>query len=199
MLKAIGTYYNGHRFRSRLEARWAVFFDVLGVKYDYEPQGYRFADYAYLPDFWIAEWDSFIEIKPSLPDADEMERYISFAQHAGKNLLLFYDNPGRYQIAWCSPQRFEAKGLTLAWCWDECGQTFIQSHEWGAWALGDAGTGHDCWKPAAGPDEDIFVINGLLPNWPWHTALAEKALITACSARFEYGENGGTADNSITP
>jgi hypothetical protein len=33
--------YNGYRFRSRLEARWAVFFDELGVAYRYEPEGFE--------------------------------------------------------------------------------------------------------------------------------------------------------------
>ena len=40
MNKAIETIYNGFRFRSRLEARWAVFFDNLSVKYRYEPEGF---------------------------------------------------------------------------------------------------------------------------------------------------------------
>ena len=31
LIKAIETEYNGYKFRSRLEARWAVFFDALGV------------------------------------------------------------------------------------------------------------------------------------------------------------------------
>lgn len=30
-MKAIETRYKGYRFRSRLEARWAVFFDALGL------------------------------------------------------------------------------------------------------------------------------------------------------------------------
>ena len=34
--KPIETTYNGVRLRSRLEARWAVFFDALGVKWLYE-------------------------------------------------------------------------------------------------------------------------------------------------------------------
>jgi hypothetical protein len=33
-LRPIDMVYNGYRFRSRLEARWAVFFDMLGVPYD---------------------------------------------------------------------------------------------------------------------------------------------------------------------
>ena len=39
-LKAIETEYKGYRFRSRLEARWAVFFDACGVSWEYEPEGY---------------------------------------------------------------------------------------------------------------------------------------------------------------
>lgn len=39
-LQAIETRYKGYRFRSRLEARWAVFFDTLGVQWEYEKEGY---------------------------------------------------------------------------------------------------------------------------------------------------------------
>ena len=52
MIKAIETEYKGYRFRSRLEARWAVFFDAIGAKWEYEPEGYELADGTmYLPDF----------------------------------------------------------------------------------------------------------------------------------------------------
>lgn len=61
-IKAIQTFYNGYYFRSRLEARWAVFFDELGLEYEYEREGYEVAAGAwYLPDFKIDElW---IEVK----------------------------------------------------------------------------------------------------------------------------------------
>lgn len=36
-IKAIPTTYAGVNFRSRLEARWAAFFDLCGWKWDYEP------------------------------------------------------------------------------------------------------------------------------------------------------------------
>ena len=35
-IKAKETYYDGYRFRSRLEARWAVFFNNIGLEYEYE-------------------------------------------------------------------------------------------------------------------------------------------------------------------
>lgn len=54
MLKAIETHYKGYRFRSRLEARWAVFFDNIGLEWVYEPEGFELGDgVRYLPDFKI--------------------------------------------------------------------------------------------------------------------------------------------------
>ncbi|MBQ1792526.1 MAG: hypothetical protein II008_20290 [Oscillospiraceae bacterium] len=53
-IKPIETIYHGYRFRSRLEARWAVFLDSLGVKYEYEPEGFKLPDGSlYLPDFRV--------------------------------------------------------------------------------------------------------------------------------------------------
>ena len=53
-IKAIQTEYRGYLFRSRLEARWAVFFDACGVEYEYEPEGYDLGSgLMYLPDFLL--------------------------------------------------------------------------------------------------------------------------------------------------
>lgn len=53
-IKPIETQYKGYRFRSRLEARWAVFFDALGIEWQYEPEGYDLGEAGwYLPDFWL--------------------------------------------------------------------------------------------------------------------------------------------------
>lgn len=52
-MKAIETAYRGYRFRSRLEARWAVFFDSLGLDWQYEPEGFELNAGRYLPDFRV--------------------------------------------------------------------------------------------------------------------------------------------------
>jgi hypothetical protein len=46
-------------FRSRLEARWAVFFDTLRIKYAYEPEGFALQGGNYLPDFYIPNQRTF--------------------------------------------------------------------------------------------------------------------------------------------
>lgn len=53
-IKAIETTYKGIKFRSRLEARWAVFFDACGVNWEYEPEGFELPNgQYYLPDFLL--------------------------------------------------------------------------------------------------------------------------------------------------
>lgn len=63
----IETQYAGCRFRSRLEARWAVFFDHLGIRWKYEPQGYAVGpdQRPYLPDFHLPAVDLWVEVKGS--------------------------------------------------------------------------------------------------------------------------------------
>ena len=71
MIKLITTRYSGYKFRSRLEARWAVFFDALKVPYEFETEGFDLGEKEwYLPDFLIkppySPWNFWIEIKPML-------------------------------------------------------------------------------------------------------------------------------------
>lgn len=74
-LRPIQTIYKGYCFRSRLEARWAVFFDQFDGQWAYEVEGFRLPSGHYLPDFLIHPSftggfeGAFFEVKPltSLP------------------------------------------------------------------------------------------------------------------------------------
>lgn len=91
MIKAIETYYNGRYFRSRLEARWAVFFDACGVKYEYEPEGYELDNGLwYLPDFLLhgvtfnhaafaKDKDLYVEVKGNM-DKESAEKVKAFSK-----------------------------------------------------------------------------------------------------------------------
>lgn len=63
------TVYAGVNFRSRLEAKWAAFFDAVGWTWEYEPATeFR----GWMPDFRLlgAKRDTFCEVKP-IESADE--------------------------------------------------------------------------------------------------------------------------------
>lgn len=100
-MKAIETHYNGYRFRSRLEARWAVFFDHLGIEYQYEPEGFVLSDGTmYLPDFWLPSirGGCYMEIKGGTPSCDEEQKCAMLANESGHDVLLSAgDIPFPYQ------------------------------------------------------------------------------------------------------
>jgi hypothetical protein len=64
IIHPIETHYRGYRFRSRLEARWSVFFDAAGIEWQYEVEGFDVNGTYYLPDFWLPGLKTFVEIKP---------------------------------------------------------------------------------------------------------------------------------------
>jgi len=73
-IKPIETTYRGYRFRSRLEARWAVFFDALGVQWEYEREGFNLPSGPYLPDFWLPKQSLWLEIKGEQPTDEELRK-----------------------------------------------------------------------------------------------------------------------------
>ena len=91
-IKPIETVYRGYRFRSRLEARWAVFFEAAGLRWEYEPEGFETPAGWYLPDFRIttaggrALW---FEVKPLGCAADARFTHFSLAH----NIALLSGDP----------------------------------------------------------------------------------------------------------
>jgi hypothetical protein len=70
-IHAIETVYEGYRFRSRLEAKWACVFDVLGWEWQYEPIDLK----GYIPDFVLDFYKPIlVEVKPVLT-RDDFDQY----------------------------------------------------------------------------------------------------------------------------
>jgi len=69
--RGIETRYHGHVFRSRLEARWAALFDLLGWHWIYEPLDLD----GWIPDFLLRfKSPALVEIKPET-SADGFRRH----------------------------------------------------------------------------------------------------------------------------
>jgi len=66
------TIYNGYCFRSRLEAKWAKFFEYCNVPYEYESKTFELRDgSSYTPDFYLPSMNCWLEIKPTYPSEEE--------------------------------------------------------------------------------------------------------------------------------
>lgn len=85
--KAIETPFHGYRMRSRLEARWGVYFEALGVKWEYEKEGFETPFGRYLPDFWLPQVSMWAEVKPTWP-ADELRKFDAVVQATNFPLLI---------------------------------------------------------------------------------------------------------------
>ena len=112
MIKAIETEYNGYRFRSRLEARWAVFFDALGIEYEYEKEGYDLGELGwYLPDFWLPKLEMFIEVKGQEPTEGEKEKIYKLSKDSGFEAYILTNLPTSSGIN--TETKIEAKEMNL--------------------------------------------------------------------------------------
>lgn len=92
-MKVIETNYKGIMYRSRVEARWAVFFDILRIPFDYEPEAFSFGGVGYLPDFLLPMQDCYVEIKGRCPEEAEKRKARALAQFTGIEVYIFWGNP----------------------------------------------------------------------------------------------------------
>lgn len=133
-IKAIETEYKGCLFRSRLEARWAAFFDFLDWKWEYEP----FDCAGWIPDFQISgvEVPILVEVKPIDRIDWNVTQKIDDSNWTGEVLLLgdtlFRDNSN-------------LPSLCIGWCREGMGR--LTDNEWepaclGFWPFGGKEIGY---------------------------------------------------------
>ena len=182
-IKPIETVYNGYRFRSRLEARWAVFFDSLGIKYVYEPEGLCIDGKHYLPDFFLPESKQFFEVKGVMSDdsKDKIESLIS----AGYSVTIGYDD-GKFTACdyWCEDTYELCTGSESWLCkCKECGKY---------WFMGSNGI-YSCQCCSAYDGDHLFDIVMSCCNYDSpHSGHVEYENLelwnVAKGTRFEHGE-----------
>ena len=189
--KAIETEYNGYRFRSRLEARWAVFFDALGIDYEYEPEGYELpSGKRYLPDFRVKchgtrgecsdkTFDLYIEVKGRMTqgDADKITEFAGKRENDEYEIEI--ENPilivGDIPPKGCSSDSkvlgaYEGMDGT---CVLPFNYDTIDGDEFAAYPAACRGR---------------FFLWGDDSNYIWNVYEVEAAYDAARKARFEYGE-----------
>jgi len=108
-MKAIPTTYNHITYRSRLEARWAVYFTQMGFEFYYEFEGFDLDNAGwYLPDFYLPRVKMWAEVKPfEFTDTEltKLKALVTFTQKPG---LMLVGPPARQPYSalvldcWCS-------------------------------------------------------------------------------------------------
>jgi hypothetical protein len=180
MIKPIETRYKGYRFRSRLEARWAVFFDSMGIEWDYEVEGYDLGKRGwYLPDFRVVspcypDFYHLIEIKGQTPSKEEIRKI------AEVNIKQAYDE---------ETDRFYASCNFLFVGMPDMNTPCIESYR-------DAqlGDGLVIGKPRENLAEiTMFLLDHRYKTVVDHFWRVQQAILAARSARFEFGERGRAA------
>lgn len=188
-IQPIETKYAGCKFRSRLEARWAILFDHQGIEWHYEPDGFELRSdwkgkgkgpkrcpdrcrYTYLPDFWLPQVEMYAEVKPATPTHTELAKIVLLARKTEKPVLILDGSP-KFQTY------FAAHGFDF-----EEDRWTVELHEY------DLFEGHQYWinerRFWRGDICDIDLINFELPGERIH-GQDHPAVTAALSARFEHG------------
>jgi hypothetical protein len=161
-IQPIETRYKGYRFRSRLEARWAVFFDVLGILYEYEREGYRLTSGLYLPDFWLPQVHMWAEVKPQVLTHEEITLARELAAATKHDVLMLIGPPG-----WYTYSSVSASGLDTDYI---VGPEYLDENRFFGCMHG--------WSPDRQPLNQA------------HAPSMRDAILAANSARFEFGDEG---------
>ena len=212
-IKAIETEYNGYKFRSRLEARWAVFFDALGVKYEYEPEGYEGMDgIKYLPDFRLPEENGvLVEVKGGdealEKDWDKITAAVDFnATPAGDGLLILGNIPNPDRVRFGSIPVFSylscRKGVVCGYAaffdqsWRKnklvIGEDEILRNLFPSFSNNDGNRveeDYSSWgsdKPECVTTEPVYLSRDALRSYQFNEL--KEAYRKARQARFEHGE-----------
>lgn len=90
--------FRGVHMRSKLEAKWAVVFEALRIKWEYETTLYTLKStrlfpngVKYLPDFHLPNW--IIEVKPTPPTPEELDKAVGVLLSQDKPFAFLIDSP----------------------------------------------------------------------------------------------------------
>ncbi len=94
MKQAQDMLYGRYVFRSVTEARWALFFDKLGIDYEYEPTKFSIPGIGgYVPDFYLpnVKGGTWIEIKGKVPNPTEEAKAVGVRMLTKASTFIFSD------------------------------------------------------------------------------------------------------------
>lgn len=101
----IPTKYDGIKFRSKTEAHWAVVFNELKIKWEYEKEGAGDGREGYCPDFYFTDWGIWVEIKGKVPTIEEERKAQKFAVFKQEVVYILFGSVPRKVEYGCENER----------------------------------------------------------------------------------------------
>ncbi len=96
-MRALEATYKDQRFRSRLEAKWCIFWDALAVRWEYEPEALELDGFAYIPDFWLPDYKVWVEIKGTIHNDEAGGQMVlkasELARQSSRPVILCFHEP----------------------------------------------------------------------------------------------------------
>lgn len=199
-IKPIQTEAYGRLFRSRLEARCAVFLTEMGLRWEYEPEGYELPSGRYLPDFKVCDphWDDqvayWVECKSGTPSAHEIR--LARELSVGTKMAVAFFEPQLIEYI----RQLHFANQHFLKLWGECVE------EWPKLPLGiqpitpggnsvcsrfitarPCGNGEwiQLWDRYSEVHRQIGSLDSIIPHWRADKAFA--AVNKALKSRFEHG------------
>lgn len=204
--KAIQTNWAGCTFRSRAEARVAVFLQQLGLRWQYEPQGFMVGappKRPYLPDFYVSDIGLWLEIKPRNADraGRDIEAEMGLWQDFAAEVATEWDHDKA--AMWVGdipdPALVDREGPPRANSWYDDGIVILGDWHY-AWCACPTGQHFDIQPLARGGLIECGcprISDGRFRsgNYP----LILSAYSAARTARFEHGEKPAVTNTLIVP
>lgn len=95
-MRAIPQSHNGIRYRSRTEARWAEFWALAEIPFEYEPEGFDLDGEWYVPDFRVG--GLYFEVKGVEPNDRERRVAEKLAAITKAPVVIADGNPGASKL-----------------------------------------------------------------------------------------------------
>lgn len=158
-MKSIPQLHDGILYRSRTEARWAEFFTLAGLPFEYEPEGFDIGGEWYVPDFRVGA--IYFEVKGAEPTERETRVASGLCLASQSPVVVAVGNPGSCRMRAFLPPAAESSDCTIVEEFrSDDGAWLAQFAEGGGWAFPLRGDLVNC--SATGGDHPLMAEAGRL-------------------------------------
>ncbi len=169
-------------FHSATEARWAVFLDGIGAGWEYRQKKAVLTSGTFMPSFWLADWQIWLEVRPSGPDRAEKALARELCESTGYAVLL----PGGLPSAQWAGSIFYLGAACGPWLESSCGRRHAGKEGMDAEAV------TACLGPAVAAGRQEGTLDGAAAVMDGAAAVMDgAAAVMEDLFRFSFARKGG--------